>query len=93
MEYDAAGAAALMIVHSLMLSLIEKGVLNPEEIHGALEDVIGSRRDRTRDSGAAARHEAALRLTMQLADDIARISPALPDLGSSTVHGSQREPH
>jgi hypothetical protein len=93
MKYDAAGAAALMIVHSLILSLIEKGVLNPEEIHGALEDVIGSRRDRTADSAAAARHEAALQLTMQLADDIARISPALPDLAPSTAHGSHREPH
>jgi hypothetical protein len=93
MEHDAAGAAALMIIHSLILSLVEKGVLDPEEIHGALEDVIGSRRDRSGDSSVAARHEAALRLAMQLADDIARIRPALPDLAPSTAHGSQHEPH
>jgi hypothetical protein len=72
MEQDAAGIAALMVVHSLILALVEKRMLDPEEVHAALEDVIASRGGEAHPAGA--RHEAALRLTMQLADDIAKAS-------------------
>lgn len=77
MEHDAAGAAALMVIHSLILALVEKRVLDPDEIHGALEDVIASRRDGVADPAAATRGEAMLRLVMQLADDVAR-APRAP---------------
>ena len=70
MEQDAAGIAALMVVHSLILALVEKHMLDPEEVHAALEDVMASRGGGPHSEGD--RHEAAMRLTMQLADDIAR---------------------
>jgi hypothetical protein len=94
MEQDAAGLSALMIVHSLMLALIEKRILDPEEIHDALEDVITSQRDLAANPAEAARYEAALRLTLQVAEDVGRAHRAAQPSQPPAVAGySRREPH
>ncbi len=49
---DAAGRAALSICESLLLTLLDKGVLKPEEVLDALEDAAAAHRG----SGASPQH-------------------------------------
>lgn len=65
-EEEAAGMAALSICESLVIAMVEKGLLTPEEARGALEDAAAAHlRQEIRDP--AHRQEMAVRAIERLA--------------------------
>jgi hypothetical protein len=67
--------AALMLVESLMLALMETGLVGQDEIAGAIEDVVASQRAMAADGGDPAVVRAAERMVHRIAD---RLAGALP---------------
>lgn len=67
--------AALMLVESLMLALMEAGLVGQDEIAGAIEDVVATQRAMAADGGDSAVVRAAERMVHRIAD---RLVGALP---------------
>ncbi|MGH7210561.1 MAG: hypothetical protein ACREF1_03760 [Acetobacteraceae bacterium] len=67
--------AALMLAESLMLALMEAGLIGDDEVAGAIEDVIASQRAMAADSADPAVVQAAERMMHRIAD---RLVGALP---------------
>jgi hypothetical protein len=68
--------AALMLVESLMLALMEAGLVGQDEIAGAIEDVVATQRAMAADGGGdPAVVRAAERMVHRIAD---RLAGALP---------------
>ncbi|HEX4262253.1 MAG TPA: hypothetical protein VHY76_14245 [Acetobacteraceae bacterium] len=70
---DPAGMAALLLVESLMLALVEAGLIGQDEIAGTIEDVLATHRALPERDRATA--EAAARLVTRTAD---RLLGAVP---------------
>jgi hypothetical protein len=62
MNNDVAGAAALAICESLLLSLGEQKILPENEISGVLEDAMGAHLNAAPDDGTLNMHEEAAAL-------------------------------
>ena len=67
--------AALMLVESLMLALMEAGLIGQDEIGGAIEDVVATQRAMAADGADPAVVQAARRMVHRIAD---RLVGALP---------------
>ncbi len=67
--------AALMLAESLMLALMEAGLIGQDEIAGAIEDVVASQRGLVADGADPAVVQVAERLVHRIAD---RLAGALP---------------
>lgn len=67
---DSAGLAALSICESLLILLVEKGVLGAEEARGALEDAVAARMERERFDHAPDLHEGAAKEIERLVTQI-----------------------
>ncbi len=72
---EAAAMAALMLVESLMLALMEAEVVGEDEIAGAIEDVVASQRAMAAEGGDPATVQAARRMVHRIAD---RLVGAVP---------------
>jgi hypothetical protein len=70
-----AAMAALMLVESLMLALVEAGPISHDEIAGAIEDVVTSQRISAAEGDDPALAQAAERMVQRIAD---RLAGALP---------------
>ncbi len=75
---DAAGIAALSICESLLLALIAKGVLGPEEARNALDDAAAAHRRQDLPTAQHPRHKAAEHIIEQIAT---QVDAARPDPG------------
>lgn len=65
-QRDAAGLAALSIVESLLLAMVEKGVLTLEEAQAALEDASAAHRNRDTSATDSQSHHAALQIVERM---------------------------
>ena len=74
-DAEPAALAALMLVESLMLALMEAGLVSQDEIAGAIEDVVASQRGMIADGADPAVVQAARRTVHRIAD---RLVGALP---------------
>ncbi len=70
--------AALMLVESLMLALVEAGPVSHDEIAGAIEDVVASQRSIAAEGVYPAVVQAAERMVHRIAD---RLAGGLPRPG------------
>jgi len=70
-DAEPVGMAALMLVESLALVLMEAGVIGPEEMAGAIEDVVAAQRAMAAENGDPAVARAAERMVHQIADRLA----------------------
>ena len=77
---DAEGLAALSICESLLLLLVEKGVLGPEEARTALEDAAAAHRRQDLPASQRPRHKAAEHIIEQMVTQVeaARPKPGRP---------------
>jgi len=72
---DAVGLAALSICESVLLLLVEKGVLGPEEARTALEDAAAAHRRDGLTAAQRARHKAAEHIIEQMANHVEAARP------------------
>ena len=72
---DAAGRAALSICESLMIALVEKGILSLEEARGALEDAAAAHQNIDTVEGQAAVHQSASLIIERLMTQIGAAKP------------------
>lgn len=67
--------AALMLVESLMLALMETGVIGQDEMAGAIDDVIATQRGMPEDGHNPAVVQAARREVYRIADRLVGTQP------------------
>ncbi|WP_431854650.1 hypothetical protein [Azospirillum sp.] len=72
---DAAGLAALSICESVLLLLVEKGVVNAEEARAALEDAAAAHRREEMTAAQQARHKAAEHIIERMATQVEAARP------------------
>jgi hypothetical protein len=72
---EPAGLAALMLVESLMLALMETELVRREDMVAAIEDVVATQRALAAEDGDPARARGAERMVHRIAD---RMVGALP---------------
>ena len=72
---DAAGLAALSICESVLLLLVEKGVVSPEEARAALDDAASPHRGEGLPEADAGRHKAAEHLIERMATQVEAARP------------------
>ncbi|WP_207461511.1 hypothetical protein [Azospirillum sp. SYSU D00513] len=72
---DAAGRAALSICESLMIALVEKGILSLEEARGALEDAAAAHQNIDTLNDQAAVHQSAGLIIERLLTQIGAAKP------------------
>lgn len=75
---DAAGLAALSICESLLIALVEKGVLGLEEARGALEDAAAAHHRPDLPEPQRQRHKAAGTIIERLATQVNAAKPGTP---------------
>ncbi|MBB3265431.1 hypothetical protein FHW79_003051 [Azospirillum sp. OGB3] len=80
-ERDAAGLAALSICESLMLALVERGVLRLEEAHAALEDAAAAHQNRDANGEDPNLHRLALQIVERLMIQVNAAHPASAHVG------------
>lgn len=78
---DAAGLAALSICESVLLLLVEKGVVSPEEARAALDDAAAAHRRDGMPPALQARHKAAEHIIERMATQVEAARPR-PDRSS-----------
>ena len=74
-QNDAEGMAALSICESVLLLLVEKGVLTAEEARSALEDAAAAHRRQDLPAVLGARHKAAEHIIEQMATQMEAARP------------------
>jgi hypothetical protein len=72
---EAAGLAALSICESLMIALVEKGVLSLDEARGVLEDAAAAHQNIDIVDGVAAPHQSASLIIERLITQIGAAKP------------------
>jgi hypothetical protein len=66
----AVGTAAIMMLQSLILAMIEKGLLSGDDILNSLEEVIDAQRAMAEDGGDISFHESVLRILTTAAEEV-----------------------
>ena len=74
-QNDAEGMAALSICESVLLLLVEKGMLSPEEARNALEDAAAVHRRQDPATAHHPRHKAAEHIIERMATQVEAARP------------------